>query len=93
MEIFFCIKFILILYLINFCVFCYKINGFLLVLKNKKYYILKMKICCRFVFLLKDCDILEIKVREFYLECIYIIRILYYICRLIYVDFSEFNML
>lgn len=43
--------------------------------------------------LLKDVTLSESKARELYLQCIQIIRNIYWKCRLVHADLSEFNML
>ncbi len=43
--------------------------------------------------LLKDCVISESKARELYLQCVKMIRELYWRCKLVHADLSEFNML
>ena len=43
--------------------------------------------------LLKDVTLSESKARELYLQCIQIIRDIYWKCRLVHADLSEFNML
>lgn len=43
--------------------------------------------------LLKDVTLSESKARELYLQCIQIVRNIYWKCRLVHADLSEFNML
>lgn len=43
--------------------------------------------------LLKDVTLSESKARELYLKCIQIVRNIYWKCRLVHADLSEFNML
>lgn len=43
--------------------------------------------------LLKDCVISESKARELYLQCVRLVRDLYWKCKLVHADLSEFNML
>ena len=43
--------------------------------------------------LLKDCIISESKARELYMQCIRMMRDLYWKCKLVHADLSEFNML
>eukprot|EP00794_Sanderia_malayensis_P015413 gene15413-16987_t len=43
--------------------------------------------------LLKDCTITESKARELYLQCVKMMRDLYWKCKLVHADLSEFNML
>ena len=43
--------------------------------------------------LLKDATLSESKARELYLQCIQIVRNIYWKCRLVHADLSEFNML
>ena len=43
--------------------------------------------------LLKDASLSESKARELYLQCIQIVRNIYWKCRLVHADLSEFNML
>ena len=43
--------------------------------------------------LLKDCVISESKARELYMQCVRLIRDLYWKCKLVHADLSEFNML
>ena len=43
--------------------------------------------------LLKDCFISDSKARELYLQCVRLIRDLYWNCKLVHADLSEFNML
>lgn len=43
--------------------------------------------------LLKDVSLSESKARELYLQCIQIVRNIYWKCRLVHADLSEFNML
>ena len=43
--------------------------------------------------LLKDCRISDSKARELYLQCVKLIRDLYWKCKLVHADLSEFNML
>ena len=43
--------------------------------------------------LLKDCVISESKARELYMQCVRMMRDLYWKCKLVHADLSEFNML
>lgn len=43
--------------------------------------------------LLKDVELTESKARELYLECVLLMRKLFYDCKLVHADLSEFNLL